>query len=203
MSTITTPPFLPTLASGRVPYRLSVEKYEAMVASGVFTKRDRLELIEGLLVAKMTRGRKHSAGLVKCRQAIERLLPAGWHVRIETPVRIPTRDSEPEPDISVVRGDADDYLDLDPGPPDVTMIIEVSDSTLDADRAMVPTYGGGGIAVYWIVNVKDRQVEVHANPVGGAYPVPTTLAEGQSVDLIIGGQVVGQIPVADLLPRQF
>ncbi len=132
MSTIPTPPFLPSLPSGRVPYLLSVEKYEAMVASGVFTKRDRFELIEGLLVAKMTKGRRHSAGSVKCRQAIERLLPAGWHIRIETPVRIPTRDSAPEPDISVVRGDADDYLDL-----------------------------------------------------------------------IIGDQVVGQIPVADLLPKRF
>ncbi len=203
MSTITAPPFLPSLPSGRVHYRLSVEKYEAMVASGVFTKRDRFELIEGLLMAKRTKGRMLSAGSVKSRQTIERVLPAGWHVRIETSVRIPTRDSAPEPDISVVRGDADDYLDLDPGLPDVAMVIEVSDSTLEADRAMAPTYGGGGIPVYWIVNVKDRQVEVYANPVGGAYPAPTILGEGQSVDLIIGEQVVGQVPVADLLPRRF
>jgi Uma2 family endonuclease len=190
------------LPPGLVPYRISVEKYEAMVASGVFTKRDRFELIEGMLVAKMTKGRKHSAGSVKCRRAIEPLLPAGWHLRVETPVRIPTRDSMPEPDVSVARGVPDDYLDLDPGPADVALVVEVSDTTLAADRAMAATYGGGGIPIYWIVNVADRQLEVYANPVGGAYPAPTILGEADTVELVIEGQVAGRIAVADLLPRR-
>ena len=171
-----------------------------MVASGAFTKHDRLELIEGMLVEKMTKGRKHSAGSENP-GAIDPRVPAGWHVRIEKPVRIPARDSMPEPDVSVARGAPDDYLDLDPGPQDVALVVEVSDTTLAADRAMALTYGGGGIPVYWIVNVKDRQLEVYANPVGGAYPAPTILDESASVELVLGGQVVGRIAVADLLPR--
>ena len=200
MSTITRPTVIPTLP-GRAPYRLSVAKYEAMVASGAFTKHDRLELIEGMLVEKMTKGRKHSAGSEKSWRAIDPRVPAGWHVRIEKPVRIPARDSMPEPDVSVARGAPDDYLDLDPGPEDVALVVEVSDTTLAADRAMALTYGGGGIPVYWIVNMKDRQLEVYANPVGGAYPAPTILGESASVELVLGGRVVGRIAVADLLPR--
>ena len=128
------------------------------------------------------------------------LLPPGWHVRIEKPVRIPARDSEPEPDVSVARGSIQDYLELDPGPPDVALVVEVAESTLADDRAMAATYGGGGIPTYWIVNVAGRTLEVYANPTGGAYPTPTILGETESVDLIIQGQVVGQIAVADLLP---
>ena len=197
MSTITQ---RETETQRRRPYRLSVAKYEAMVASGAFTKADRFELIEGILVEKMTKGRRHSASSELCWRAIDALLPPGWHVRIEKPVRIPARDSEPEPDVSVARGSIQDYLELDPGPPDVALVVEVAESTLADDRAMAATYGGGGIPTYWIVNVAGRTLEVYANPTGGAYPTPTILGETESVDLIIQGQVVGQIAVADLLP---
>src|SRR5262245_10171813 len=202
MSTIAPEQAQSTLPTpGRVPYRLSVEKYEAMVASGVFTKRDRLELIEGMLVEKMTKGRRHSVASVNSRLAIERVLPEGWHVEVENPVRIPTRRSMPEPDISVVRGVADDYQDLDPGPPDVALVVEVSDSSLEDDRAMAQTYGGGGIPVYWLVDLVNRRLQVSAHPVERVYPHPTILGETEAVELILGGQAVARIAVADLLPR--
>jgi Uma2 family endonuclease len=204
MSTITTPPlsfYGPTPEGFPPPARLSVAKYEAMLASGAFTKDDRFELIEGTLVAKMTKKPRHSTGSELCGDAVRRLLPPGWHVRIEKPVRIPARDSVPEPDISVARGQIRDYEDRDPAPEDVALVVEVSDTTLAADRVMALTYGGGGIPVYWIVNVADRQLEVYTNPAGGAYPAPTILGETETVDLIIEGVVVGRIAVADLLPR--
>ena len=116
--------------------------------------------------------------------------------------RIPQEDSEPEPDVSVARGGIDDYEDRQPGPEDVALVVEVAESTLADDRAMAVPYGGGGIPVFWIVNIPGRQLEVYANPAGGAYPAPTILAEKESVDLTIGGQVVGRIAVADLLPRR-
>ncbi|MGC8639735.1 MAG: Uma2 family endonuclease, partial [Isosphaeraceae bacterium] len=130
MTTLATPPVPGSPLPGLVPYRLSVGQYEAMVASGAFTKRDRLELIEGILVRKTTKGRKHSAGSEKFHRMIDRALPPGWHARVEKPVRLPDRNSMPEPDVSVARGEPDDYLDLDPGPDDVALIVEVSDTTL-------------------------------------------------------------------------
>jgi Uma2 family endonuclease len=187
-----TPEGFPPLA------RLTVAQYEAMIASGVFGKNDRFELIEGILVAKMTRKPRHSTGSELCGEAIRQVLPAGWHVRIETPVRIPARDSMPKPDVSVVRGEIRDYEECDPGPEDVALIAEVSDSTVRADRVLAATYSGAGIPVYWLINIRDRQLEVYTP---GA-TAPVILAETDTVELVIGGQTVGRILVADLLPRR-
>src|SRR5689334_3757408 len=130
MATLTQPP-VPPRAPG--PYRLSVGQYEAMIAAGIITDDDRVELIEGRLVAKLPKGPEHSTGSEKCWRAIDRALPGGWHVRIEKPVRLPARDSMPEPDISVVRGDVDDYAGRDPGPDDVALVVEVAKSSLADD----------------------------------------------------------------------
>jgi len=86
-----------------------LEKYEAMVRSGVFTNRDRLELIEGYLVTKMTKYPPHTVSSQLCRVRLDRILPPGWHLRIEGPIRIPSRASMPEPDLVVTRGEIRDY----------------------------------------------------------------------------------------------
>jgi Uma2 family endonuclease len=113
---------------------------------------------------------------------------------------VPTRDSEPEPEVSIARGKPGDYWDRHPGPEDVALVVEVVRCDVADDRALAATYGGGGVPAYWIVNLIDRQLEVYAHSTEGAYPAPTILGETESVELIIGGQVVGRIAVADLLP---
>jgi hypothetical protein len=62
-------------------------------------------------------------------------------------------------------------------------------------------YGRARIPAYWIANLVDRQLELSANPIGGAYPAPTILGETDTAELVIDGQVVARIAVADLLPR--
>jgi Uma2 family endonuclease len=187
-----------TLPEGLVPYHWTIEEYEALVKADILSD-DRIELIEGLLVEKMVKKPDHSAGSEGTWRAIHAALPPGWHVRIEKPVRIPNRDSEPEPDVSVVRGSHRDYRERDPDPADVALVVEVVRSSLAADRALALTYGGGRIPAYWIVNVLDRQIEIYFNPVDGAYPPPVIIPESGSVDLVIDGQVVAQIPAAELL----
>jgi Putative restriction endonuclease len=77
-----------------------LEKYEAMAESGVFTKRDRLQLIERLLVAKKIKHSLHATSCELCREAFERIVPPGWHLRTDRPLRIPSRASVPEPDLN-------------------------------------------------------------------------------------------------------
>jgi Uma2 family endonuclease len=198
-ATVTNPPnsYYGPVPEGFPPLaRLTVDQYELMIAAGAFDDNDQFELIEGALVSKMTKKPSHSTGSELCGEALRRLLPAGWHVRIEKPVRIPTRDSMPEPDISVVRGGIRDYEDRDPTPEDVALIVEVSYTTVRADRALAATYMAGGIPVYWLVNILDRKVEIHTpNALE-----PTVLAQTDSAELIIAGQIVGNVPVGDLLP---
>ena len=136
--------------------RLTVDQYEQMVENGILPESNRFELINGKLVEKMTKGGKHSSSSGRSWRAINSLLPAGWHVRIEQPVAIPSRRSEPEPDISVVRGTVDDYEDRHPGPEDVALVVEITRSSVRKDRAMARIYGPGGIPVYWIVNIPRR-----------------------------------------------
>ena len=181
--------------------RLSVAVYDRMVEHGILPETNCLELINGRIVEKEMKDPAHRVATRRTLRAVERLLPPGWYVSKEDPVRIPNRRSEPEPDVSVVKGSIDDYTDRHPGPADVALIVEVTRTSAATDRKLARVYGAGGIPEYWIVNVPKRRLEVYSSPIGGAYPAPRVLGEGESVDLIIGGQIVGAIAVADLLPR--
>ncbi len=194
------PPEVPSIPlQGPEPYRLTVDQYEAMVDAGILGDDAGLELIEGQLVKKMTKKPPHSSAVEGTWRAIHAALPPGWHVRIEEPVRIPSRDSMPEPDVSVARGSHRDYRDRDPGPEELALVVEVARSSLSADRALARTYGGGRIPAYWIVNVVDRQIEAYSNPVDGAYPAPVIVPETGVVDLVVDGNALARISAAALL----
>ena len=81
-------------------YRLSIEQFEAMVASGVFKKRDRLRLINGFLVSKKTEHPPHAVASTMLWESMLPLVPRGWHLRLDKPLRIPVWSSVPEPDLA-------------------------------------------------------------------------------------------------------
>jgi Uma2 family endonuclease len=198
---IATPP--PIGSEGPWPlYRISLDQYEAMVESGIFTERDRLQLINGMLVAKVTQGDDHCVADDLCRVELSAVLPPGWFVRPGKPVRMPP-DGMPEPDEAVMRGSARDYARRKrgtPGAQDVGLIVEVAYTSLAEDRAMVAVYGRNGIPVYWILNLVDRQVEVYSCPQADGYATRTDYQSGQHVPVVLDGAVIGQIAVDDLLP---
>ena len=144
-------------------WRLDVEKYHAMIAAGILTDDDPVELLEGWLVFKMPKNPRHRAATKLVREAIEERLPEDWYVDSQEPITI--GNSEPEPDVVVVRGDTRQYLDRHPGPADIGLVVEVSDTTLDRDRGVKKqTYARAGIPIYWIVNLVDSQVEAYSQP---------------------------------------
>jgi Putative restriction endonuclease len=134
MSTVTLPESTTTATQpatqGWIPsplYRFTLERYEELVESGAFSKQDRFHLINGYLVARMTQNPPHTIADELCGAALQRVVPAGWHVRAAKPVRIPSRISKPEPDRMVVRGTIRALGLHDPDPPDVALIVEVAD----------------------------------------------------------------------------
>ena len=156
-------------------FRITVDRYDRMVESGLLGEDDPVELLSGVIVWKMPKNPKHSTVCGGASAIIEGLIPAGWHVRKEEPVRIPDYD-EPEPDLTVVRGDDDLYENRHPGPSDVGLIIEVAESSLARDRGLKrEIYARAGIPAYWIINLVDRQLESYSDPAGGAYPAPKVL----------------------------
>jgi Uma2 family endonuclease len=182
--------------------RLTVDQYEAMVDSGVFSKRDRFTLINGFLVAKEPKSPRHTFIAKNLGRKLKGLIPSGWDLRIEDAVRL--ADSEPEPDVSIARGDIADYADRHPGPADLAMVVEVAASSVSEDRQMAEVYGPAGIPVYWIINLKAGQVEVYTllkrrGPSG--YGKRRVFKAGQSVPVVIEGVEVGRLAVADILAR--
>jgi hypothetical protein len=184
-------------------YRLSVAQYHAMISAGILQSGDPVELLEGLLVCKMTKHPPHPTATGMTREALEAVLPAGWCVRVQDPITLDT--SEPEPDLAVARGRQRDYAAHHPGPADIPLAVEVADSSLDEDRGLKKrVYARNGIAVYWIVNLIDGQIEVYTGPHGSGdaadYATRQDYHPGDTVPVVIAGTEVGRIPVADLLP---
>ncbi len=181
-------------------YRLSVEQYETLVASGAFGRNDRLHLIDGLLVAKMTQNNPHCTADDLCGEALVRVLPSGWYVRASKPIRLPDQMSKPEPDRCVVQGAIRDYRERSPGAADVAMVVDVADSSLADDRGMARLYGASGIPIYWIINLVDRQIEVYTTPDSNGYHSRQDFVPGQLVPVVVDQVEVGRIAVEDMLP---
>lgn len=204
-TTPTMPPAAPVIEPW-VPgplYRMTVDQYEAMAASGGIPESHRVHLINGLLVQKMTINPPHAISSQLCRDELGRVIPAGWHVRPSLPARLPAQASEPEPDLGVVRGTVRDYEGHHPGPADIALLVEVADSSLPQDRKLgEEVYGPAGVPVYWIIDVNGRQVLVHTGPGARGYAAVESFGEGREVPVVIDGREVGRIAVEDLLPRR-
>lgn len=182
--------------------RFSVAEYHRLLDGGVFVGDERVELLEGWIVAKMTRKPPHDAVLAQVAELLRVLVPATHHIRIQS--AITTDDSEPEPDIAVVRGRALDYREAHPRPADIALLIEVADSSLDRDRAKARIYARAGIIAYAIVNLVDGWIETYTDPSGEA-PSPTYhhrqdyAADGE-VPIAVAGILVGAIAVRAVIP---
>lgn len=181
-------------------YRLTVQQFDRMILDGTIADADRVELIEGLLVTKMGRNRPHIQAGNKGFWSLARILGPGWHVRKEDPVVV-SEWSKPEPDLVVVRGKVADYDNRDVTAADVALVVEIADSSLSADQNdMARAYAGGGIPVYWIVNLVDRQVEVYTGPGPAGCAVTNVFGLDQDVPIVIDGVEVGRIAVAEMMP---
>jgi Uma2 family endonuclease len=181
-------------------WRLTVEQYHEMVQSGILTEDDPVELLEGWLITKMPQNAPHLTITQHTHDALRSILPAGWVIYVQGPIT--TLDSEPEPDIMVARGSRRDYLERHPSTEDIALVVEVADATLQRDRTLkLRVYASAGIVAYWILNLVERQVEAYSDPSEqGEYRQRVVYRESDDVPVVIGGQMVGQIAVRELLP---
>lgn len=177
-------------------YRMTVDEYERI---GPLLDTEKVELIDGFLVKKMTKNPPHDVACGLADEALGKVTPAGWFVRNGSPVRIPKRNY-PEPDASLVRGKPRDYLKGHPTPKDVALVVEISDTSLAKDRRRVRIYGNARIPFYWIINLVHRQIEVYSGPNSGGYSSRVEFTAGQNVPIMIDGVQVGTIAVDDVLP---
>jgi Uma2 family endonuclease len=185
-------------------WRMSVDQYHAMVRAGILTDDDPVELLEGMLVLKMSKNPPHHVVTYLVRRALEHLMVAGWYVDSQEPVT--TSDSEPEPDVTVVRGDVIHYLDRHPGPEDTALVVEVAEATLRRDRGIKKRiYARAGIAIYWLVNLVNQTVTVYTEPDSTATPPDyrrhRVFRRGDQIPVVVDGLLLGHIAVNDIIPE--
>jgi Uma2 family endonuclease len=193
---------LPPASSTLPIYRFSVEQYHQMIDAGVLRSGDKCELLEGWITAKMTQNRPHATAVRRIHRWLSRTLRDDWVICVQTPIAL--RQSEPEPDLSIVKGPEERYTTRHPGAQDVGLVIEVADASLEQDRGpKLRLYARSRIPSYWIVNLLEHHIEVYTDPRAGRSPNyrrRQDYSPGDSISLTLGGQSFGAIPVRDLLP---
>ena len=144
--------------------RFTLDEYHRMGEAGILPRQDRVELIRGELIHMTPIGLRHAASVAFLMQQL--VMRIGYRTVLwpGNPLVI-LPDSEPEPDIILLKPRADFYRAALPQPEDVLLLIEVADSSVPYDRNVKrPLYAEAGIPEYWIVDLQGGVVEVHRLP---------------------------------------
>jgi Uma2 family endonuclease len=178
-------------------HRWTIQEYERMAETGVFRDR-RVELVNGIVYNMTPQNSPHAAVLAKAAQALAAVFGAtGHHVRSQSPLELGQR-SMPEPDLAVVSGAPDDYLDRHP--PEAALVVEITDSSQVHDRKRKGgLYAEAGLQEYWIINLRHDVVEVCRDPAQGLYRTRRLYHRGEAI--APAARPEASIAVDDLLPR--
>ena len=144
-------------------HRFSVAQYREMIQHGIFAEDEPIEFIRGEVVRKMPIGNARAAVVKNLNRLLSARLPADLLVSIQDPIA--TEDSEPEPDVAILKFSDDFYASRRPVAMDVRLLIEVADSSLAFDREIKGSvYAAAGVIEYWIVNLNNATIEVYLDP---------------------------------------
>ena len=152
-------------------HRVSVSDYHRLGELGLISEK--VELLRGIIVDKMSKSPLHEFVSQKLMELLIRNCSKRFRVRPERPLTL--RDSEPEPDISVVPGKPEDWIHTHPST--AALVVEVSIASLPLDRKKSGIYAEAGVPEYWLVRAEERLIDVYRQPSPGGYLARVTLAE--------------------------
>lgn len=177
--------------------RWTPEQFHRLSAMGLLDAEHRYELIEGDIYEMTPVGPEHVYTVdIATQRFTPRSKPGEYFVRIQNPMRL--GDSEPAPDISIVPGNPEDYQHALPST--ALLIIEVADTSLEHDRATkLALYARHQIPEYWIVNLRERVVEVYREPQGDVYRSLRRYTPDETITPLFDSE--WQVQVGSLLPQ--
>lgn len=144
--------------------RFTVAEYHRLAELGFLGEDDRTELIWGEIIQMAAKGTAYATLNMRLLRELAVLIGNRATLQSQDPISLPP-NSEPEPDLTILRNQPDDYLNGHPTPADVLLLIEVSDSSLTYDQTTKLTlYAGANIVHYWIFNLLDRHLETYSEP---------------------------------------
>ncbi|HTQ39117.1 MAG TPA: Uma2 family endonuclease [Pirellulales bacterium] len=183
--------------------RITLDEYRRRAAKGGHSTSNTFELLEGVVVPKCRQTLRHETAVEKLRDYIGIMIPNGWHLLVQQPIAC--GDSQPEPDLASVCDVLDEYANRPPKAENVSLVVEVADGSLLADRTLKGRiYARAGVVCYWLLNLIDSQLEVFSNP-SGPVPMPgyrekRVYRTEDKLSLVIGLDDLGTVRVGDILP---
>ena len=180
--------------------RWTPDEYHRLIETGFFDA-GRVEMLEGLIWDMAGQTPSHAAGIRLTQTALKGGFASTFEVRTQMPIVL-LDGTEPEPDVAIAPGTPFDYLDHHPGPDELLLAVEVSDSTLAKDQGLKLTaYAKAGVVECGIVNLVQRQLEVYRRPSpAGIYTDAAIYQPSQSIAPLKAPDK--PVAVADLLPPE-
>ncbi len=164
-------------------YLWTIADYHQMIEAGILGDGDRVELLEGKIVCMSPQRPFHASSVQRSSRLFFKLLGDLAEIRVQLPVTLGNK-SEPEPDIAVVKFDANEYSLRHPESADIYLLIEVADSTITKDRNQKSRiYAKNQVLEYWILDLQRRQVYIFRQPEGQSYREQFVLSSSDTVSL--------------------
>jgi len=160
-------------------YRFTADQYQAMTQAGVLKEDDRVELLNGRVFDMMPIEPQHGGVVDWLAEVFTEANQRRWICRIQSVVRLSKHD-EPQPDLMLLHRLQNFYRNRHPGPDEIYLLVEVSDSSLTFDREeKLPLYARAEIPEVWLVNLPDKLVEVYTKPAAGEYTALRKVLPGE------------------------
>ena len=152
-----------------------------MAEAGILAPDERVELLDGDVIVMPPINEWHASRVGRFTNTLPIHFQGQAIVWVQSPVRLDDA-SEPQPDVMLLRWRDDFYGGRHPGPADVMLLLEVSDTTVDYDRsAKLAAYAAAGIPEVWIASRRDRRIESYSDPAGDAYATVRYYEPGESI----------------------
>ena len=163
-------------------HRFTVDEYHRMGEAGIFSEDDRVELLAGEIVEMSPIGPLHAGTVSRLNALFSSRLGTEVIVSVQNPLLLRAADSEPQPDVMLLRPRPDFYTSSHPEAQDVYLVIEVADTSAAADREVkFPIYARAGVPEAWLLDVVTQRLEVHRHPTPDGYQDVHALQPGESV----------------------
>ena len=181
MTTSAKAPAPTTPVEPRQTRKFTVDEYYRMAGAGILHHTERVELVNGEIIVMPPIGPRHGSGVDRFTHYFAQNSQGRFIVRTQGAIRV-GEHSEPEPDIALLMFREDFYYSLQPGPADILLVIEVSDSTLAYDREVkAHLYGRFGIPEAWVMNLPEDCIERFDQPGPEGYTWQTIYRRGDKI----------------------
>lgn len=179
------------VAASTEVFHWTIEQYHRLAEANILTDDDKTELLDGQIIYMSPIEKLHAAAVRRLDKLLQKTVGDAFLISTQNPISIFFNDSEPQPDLVLLKPKADFYASNHPAPDDIYLVIEVADSTLDKDRALkIPIYAKAGIQECWLINLIDQNIEVYTEPSPKGYRNMQIRQEGEWIESAVTGRIL-------------